>query len=256
MASQRVLITGGEGFIGRHLARALVAQGSHVISLDALIGQVHGKAHQGPSDGVEFIKGDVRDREAVGRALSFSVDAVVHLAADVGVGQSMYAIERYVSVNDLGTAVLLEALARHPVRKLVVASSMSVYGEGLYRARDGRLVETAVRRLRQGDAGADPLDEDGIAMEPVPTPEAKRPDLASVYALTKYSQERMCLIVGEAYGIATTALRLFNVYGPGQALEIPTRVCSPFLRSAFSMESGLSSSRMGFSDGTSCMWMT
>jgi dTDP-L-rhamnose 4-epimerase len=165
---------------------------------------------------VELHEGDVRDAGALRRALA-GVDSVVHLAARVGVGQSMYELTEYTSVNSLGTAALLEELASRHVRKLVVASSMSVYGEGLYRAADGREVEPPERTREQ--LGRREWDFPGL--EPVPTPERKRPGLSSIYALTKYDQERACLVAGAAYGIPTVALRLFNTYGPRQALSNP-----------------------------------
>jgi dTDP-L-rhamnose 4-epimerase len=173
--------------------------------LDSLVPQVH------EGSGTADVVGDVRDPEVVRRAME-GVDAVVHLAARVGVGQSMYEMAEYTSANSLGTAVLLEALAEKPVRKLVVASSMSIYGEGLYRGGDPgeRTREQLERR-----------EWDFPGLVPVPTPETKRPTLSSIYALTKYDQERACLVAGAAYGIPTVALRLFNVYGPGQALSNP-----------------------------------
>jgi dTDP-L-rhamnose 4-epimerase len=215
----KVLITGGAGFIGRALARALLAKGYGVVVLDALIEQVHRDASLPilPTD-VEFVRGDIRDADRVDKALA-GVDSVVHLAAEVGVGQSMYAIERYTSVNDCGTAVLFEALQGHAVKRVVVASSMSIYGEGLYLDRSGKHREDIERR--DVASGWDPIDEDGLPLTPVATPETKRPSLASVYALTKYAQERMTLIVANAYGIEACALRLFNVFGPGQALSNP-----------------------------------
>ena len=221
--AETILVTGGAGFIGRHLARALLAAGRRVRVLDSLIDQVHGG--RGRPDELdaeaEFIEGDVRDPSAVRDALA-GVDKVVHLAAEVGVGQSMYAVDRYVSVNDHGTAVLFQQLIERPVRRVVVASSMSIYGEGLYRTADGALVEDAVRRPRRGpDAPWDPVDDRGRALAPVATPEWKRPALASVYAITKHVQERLTLTLAPAYGMEGVALRLWNVYGPGQALSNP-----------------------------------
>jgi dTDP-L-rhamnose 4-epimerase len=134
----------------------------------------------------------------------------------------MYEIAEYTSVNNLGTAVLLEALSKKPVERLVVASSMSIYGEGLYRDRAGRGVIGRERTLEDLKKGQWELrGDDGGTLEPLPTPESKTPALASVYALSKYDQERLCLIVGRAYGIPTVALRFFNVYGPRQALSNP-----------------------------------
>ncbi len=202
---------------------ALLRRGDRVRVLDALIEQVHppGAPRNPLLKDVEFIHADVRDESAVRRALAH-VDKVVHLAAEVGVGQSMYAIDRYVSVNDHGTAVLLQALIERPVQRLVVASSMSIYGEGLYRTRDGALVDDAQRpAVRSAAAGWDPVGPDGAPLVPLPTPESKRASLASVYAITKYVQERLTLTVAPRYGMQGVALRLFNVYGPGQALSNP-----------------------------------
>ena len=233
--SGTVLVTGGAGFIGSHLADELLRRGAHVRALDALSEQVHGP--EASADGfrpdylapeVELVRGDVRDRKAVRAALD-GVDRVVHLAAAVGVGQSMYEIAEYTDVNNLGTAVLLEEVvarreADRPVEKLVVASSMSLYGEGLYASPrgDGGTREGRPRGRRQLEAHDWELrDADGEALVPLPTPETKTPDPTSVYALSKYDQERLCLITGDAYGIPTAAMRFFNVYGPRQALSNP-----------------------------------
>jgi dTDP-L-rhamnose 4-epimerase len=221
---RRVLITGGAGFIGSHLADELLARGHHVRVLDALVSQVHGSERRRPlylAPDVELIEGDVRDRAIVKRALS-SVDAVYHFAARVGVGQSMYEVVEYTSVNSVGTAVLLEALIERPVQRLIVASSMSVYGEGLYRDEHNRVHDRVQRSADQLAQGRwDPRTPDGRQLAPVPTPETKPPVLSSIYALSKYDQERMCLLVGAAYKIPTVALRFFNVYGPRQALSNP-----------------------------------
>jgi dTDP-L-rhamnose 4-epimerase len=157
----------------------------------------------------------------VRRALD-GIDVVYHFAAAVGVGQSMYEIEHYISTNAVGTAVLLEALVRQPVRRLIVASSMSIYGEGLYTRADGGFAESVDRPIEQlAAADWEPRDEDGVALVPLPTPETKRPSLSSIYAMSKYDQERMCLMIGRAYSIPTVALRFFNVYGTRQALSNP-----------------------------------
>jgi len=216
----RVLVTGGAGFIGRHVVQCLKDNDYQPRVLDCFHSQVHGEAPvRDPAlADVEVIEGNVQNLATVSAALH-GMDHVIHLAAEVGVGQSMYEISRYTAVNDLGTAVLLQALTDYPVQRFVVASSMSVYGEGLYRDADGRLVEDA-RRTGRGE-GWDPLDAAGRPLEPVPTPEWKRPSLTSVYALNKYTQEQMAMIVAPAYGCEAVALRLFNVYGPGQALSNP-----------------------------------
>ena len=221
---QTVLITGGAGFIGSHLAERLLAAGHRVRALDNLAEQVHGPDADRPDhlpDAVELVRGDVLDMDDLRRALA-GVDAVYHFAALVGVGQSMYRIADYTRVNQLGTARLLEAIVeRGGIGRLVVASSMSIYGEGLYLDDRGRRT-TAARdtdALRRGQW--EPVDARGRPLHPTATPEDKPADLASVYALSKYAQERLTLITGQAYSIPTVALRFFNVYGPHQALSNP-----------------------------------
>ncbi|MET0250735.1 MAG: NAD-dependent epimerase/dehydratase family protein [Novosphingobium sp.] len=218
-----VLITGGAGFIGCHIGKELLQRGHRVIALDSLIEQVHGgqdrPAFLDPE--IELVKADVRDGDAIAAALK-RADSVIHLAAEVGVGQSMYEVERYTSTNDVGTAVLFERLIDHPVRRVVTASSMSIYGEGLYRDLDGKLVEDAQRdMLRDGQANWEPVDAQGRPLTAVATPEWKRPNLSSIYALNKYVQERTTHIMTRPYGIEGVCLRLFNVYGAGQALSNP-----------------------------------
>jgi dTDP-L-rhamnose 4-epimerase len=223
-----VLITGGAGFIASHCADNLLSRGYRVRALDNLDPQIHGTGGNIPAyldADVELIVGDVRDGDCVRRALK-GVDAVFHFAARVGVGQSMYEVADYVDVNTAGTAVLLEAIVerarRRPLERLVVASSMSIYGEGRYRAPDGTMVDDAARSLGQLKRREwEPRDANGQVLTALPTPETKPPSLTSVYALSKYDQERLCLLIGGAYDVPTVALRFFNVYGPRQALSNP-----------------------------------
>lgn len=218
-----VLITGGAGFIGSHLTDELIAAGHRVRVLDSLCAQVHGEDGAPPTylhPDAELIVGDLRNRALLESALE-GVDAVFHFAARVGVGQSMYRVADYVASNDVGTAVLMESLSERPLRRLVVASSMSVYGEGAYEDADGAPF-AAARDEPQLRAGHwDPVDDEGRTLRPRPTAEDKPADLSSVYALTKYAQERLCLMLGRAYGIPCVALRFFNVYGERQALSNP-----------------------------------
>jgi dTDP-L-rhamnose 4-epimerase len=223
-----ILITGGAGFIASHCARAFLRSGYRVRALDSLDPQIHGPERKRPSyldRRVDLLVGDIRAAKTVRRAL-VDVDAVLHLAARVGVGQSMYEVADYTDVNSRGTAVLLEAMIerarRRPFDRLVVASSMSIYGEGSYRAGDGQLVDNLARSVSQLKRGLwEPTDGSGRTLEAVPTEESKAPSMLSVYALSKYDQERLCLITGGAYDIPTVALRFFNVYGPHQALSNP-----------------------------------
>lgn len=221
---KRILITGGAGFIGSHLTDELLQKGYSVRVLDNLSPQVHGPKRIRPSyfnPEAELVVGDVKDPETVRRALK-GIDVVYHLAAMVGVGQSMYEVANYTSVNNMGTAVLLEALIERPVERLVVASSMSLYGEGLYRTPEGTLIPGRDRALGQLKARQwELVSESGEILEPIPTPETKQPSLASIYALSKYDQERLCLLIGRAYSIPVVGLRFFNVYGPRQALSNP-----------------------------------
>jgi len=221
-----VLVTGGAGFIGSHVANLLAESGARVRVIDALEAQVHGAEPGFPAHlhaDVERIEGDIRDPEALAKAIEDATH-VCHLAAAVGVGQSMYEIEHYVDVNNRGTALLLEALIDRPLQRLIVASSMSVYGEGLYRRRGDKgaqYCEPPLRSREQLSEGRWELDSGDGVLEPVATPETKHVSPASVYALSKYDQEQMCLMFGSAYHVPTVALRFFNAYGPHQALSNP-----------------------------------
>ncbi|HKD82510.1 MAG TPA: SDR family NAD(P)-dependent oxidoreductase [Candidatus Angelobacter sp.] len=223
--AKNILITGGAGFVGSHLADALLAAGHKVRVFDNLTEQVH--HHDVPgylSPEAEFVAGDVQDSSAVRRALN-RIDVVFHLAAAVGVGQSMYEIERYMGANTQGTAVLLQELLhrRGQVEKLVLASSMSIYGEGKYLCERCGEVAPPLRsldqlRTRQWEPRC-PGCEAGLT--PVPTDESKPLQCSSIYSLSKKDQEEMCLLFGRTYGLPVVALRYFNIYGTRQALSNP-----------------------------------
>lgn len=229
-----ILVTGGAGFIGSHLVDALIERGHSVRILDSLVEQVHGPTVPSHLNSqAEFIKGDVCDAELVAKALE-GIEVVYHQAAEVGVGQSMYEIVRYVKANDLGTAVLLEEMLKRPTqfKKLIVASSMSIYGEGAYRCDTcDKLVNPFLRpneQLAAHDWEFKCEDCNG-QLRTIGTTEEKPLFPTSVYAVTKQDQEQYCLAVGRAYKIPTVAFRYFNVYGTRQALSNPyTGVCAIF----------------------------
>ncbi len=226
---RQVLITGGAGFVGSHLADGLLAAGHKVRVLDDLTPQVHtdnpGRAPDYLSKEVELVIGDVRDPNLLREVLR-DVDVVFHFAATVGVGQSMYEISRYMSVNTQGTAELLQAIldTKAPIRKLIVASSMSIYGEGQYQCSScGKAAFPPVRPVAQLKRGEWEVHCTGCGgvLKPVPTNENKPSEINSMYALSKRDQEELCLIYGRTYGLAVTALRFFNIYGTRQALSNP-----------------------------------
>ncbi len=229
----RMLVTGGAGFIGSHLVDALVAAGHTVRVLDAMDAQVHGAQRPDYLNAkAEYLQGDVRDRALLRRALQ-GVEVVFHQAAAVGVGQSMYEIERYVSANTLGTSILLDVLINDRIRlkKLVVASSMSIYGEGQYHCEACGPIAPALRPEAQLAAHQWEMRCPVCSQpaSPRPTPETKPLLPTSVYAVTKRDQEELCLCVGRSYRLPTVALRYFNVYGPRQSLSNPyTGVCAIF----------------------------
>src|SRR6266404_3141724 len=223
--AKNILITGGAGFVGSHLADALLLAGHHVRIFDNLTEQVH---HDGIPDYLapeaEFIHGDVQDADALRRALN-GVDVVFHMAAAVGVGQSMYEIAHYMGSNTQGTAVLLQELlhCKGRVQKLVLASSMSIYGEGKYLCLRCGEVAPPVRTVEQlRTHNWEPnCPGCGEALTPIPTDESKPLQSSSIYALSKKDQEEMCLLFGRTYGLPVVALRYFNIYGTRQALSNP-----------------------------------
>jgi len=234
MESSNILVTGGAGFIGSHLVDALIERGHRVRIFDSLVEQVHGdKVPEHLNHNAEFIRGDVCDAQAIAKALD-DIDVIYHEAAEVGVGQSMYEIVRYVKANDLGTAVLLEEVIKRPgqFKKLIVASSMSIYGEGAYRCETCDVKVTPFLRPNEQLAAHDwefRCESCSGLLTPIGTAEDKPLFPTSVYAVSKQDQEQYCLSVGRAYKIPTVAFRYFNVYGPRQALSNPyTGVCAIF----------------------------
>lgn len=231
--AEKVLVTGGAGFVGSHLVDALIEKGYEVKVFDNLEAQVHGinqKVPQYLNRETDFIRGDVRNKEQLKRALP-GIGAIVHYAAAVGVGQSMYQIRKYVETNTMGTANLLDILAneKHEIEKVIVASSMSIYGEGAYKCEDCGTVFPSLRRDEQL------LEKDWEmrcphcrqVVKPIHTSEDKPLHPRSIYAISKRDQEEMCLVIGRAYQIPTVALRYFNIYGPRQSLSNPyTGVCA------------------------------
>jgi dTDP-L-rhamnose 4-epimerase len=226
MSIGHVLVTGGAGYIGSHLVDALVARDYRVTVLDNLEPQVH-RTGQWPSYAnprAQYVRGDVRDRAAF-EPLVLAADAVVHFGAAVSVGQSMYQVDRYVDVNTRGTALLLDILvnAKHHVQKVIVASSIGVYGEGAYRCDvDGTVAPTirakAQLAARDWEQRCPACHRHVVS---IPTPEDKPLYRDNIYSMTKYHQEEMVLLIGKTYGIPAVAPRFFNVYGPRQSLSNP-----------------------------------
>lgn len=232
---KQILVTGGAGFIGSHLVDGLLEKGYSVRVFDNLLPQVHldGKVPDYLNPKVEFIKGDVTDKQELTRSLE-GIDAVFHFAAAVGVGQSMYKIEHYVKVNSLGTAILLDILAnkKHSVKKIIVAASMSSYGEGSYLCGDCGVVRPPLRsnqQMRRKDFEVYcPICTSVV--KPIPTDEKSDQNSNSIYAITKKNQEEMVINFGVTYGVPAVALRFFNVYGTRQSLSNPyTGVAAIFM---------------------------
>ena len=233
---EKVLVTGGAGFIGSHTVDLLVNNGYETIIVDNLEPQVHGKQKNKPDyinkDAI-FVQHDIQDQNSQKKIIS-EVDAIIHLAALVGVGQSMYQIERYINGNTKATATLLNILAKkeHNIKKLVVASSMSVYGEGKYHCEKCATEAYPDLRTHQQlkNQQWDQLCPNCCSiLKPLPTDENKPLMPTSIYAQSKHHQEEMCLLIGKTYDIPTVALRYFNVYGSRQSLSNPyTGACAIF----------------------------
>lgn len=230
---ERVLVTGGAGFIGSHLVDKLLEKGHRVRILDNLEPQVHVKPPDYVNKDAEFIRGDIRVISDIKKALK-NIDVIYHFAAMVGVGQSMYQIRRYTEVNSYGTAKLLETIisGRYHIRKIIVASSMSIYGEGAYSCHGCGMKYPRLRTEEQLKASRWEMECAGCdhCVHPVPTPEDKPLYPSSIYAIGKRDHEEMFHAVGHAYRIPSVALRFFNTYGTRQSLSNPyTGVCAIFL---------------------------
>ena len=228
-----VLVTGGAGFVGSHIVDHLVEEGHDVTVVDNLTDQVHEDEPDYLNDDAEYVWGDIRDRELMTELLE-DADVLNHQASAVGVGQSMYEIEKYVDVNTMATARILDIIVDEEIdlEKMVVASSMSIYGEGQYYCEECQTIRYPSLRSHEQMACSDwehSCSECSATLEPQHTPETKPRESTSIYAITKKDQEEMMLSIGRAYDIPTVALRYFNIYGSRQALDNPyTGVCAIF----------------------------
>jgi dTDP-L-rhamnose 4-epimerase len=228
----KILVTGGAGFIGSHIVDELIKDGHYVRIFDNLEPQVHTQVPAYLNKDAEFVRGDVRDAPSLEAAIK-DIEVIFHEAAMVGVGQSQYQIVKYVDVNTHGTAKLLELLANreHDVQKLIVASSMSIYGEGAHLCDDCGIIYPSLRserQLRMQDWVVK-CPNCGKDAKMAPTKEIKPLQPTSIYAISKKDQEEMSLAIGRSYGIPTVALRYFNAFGPRQSLSNPyTGVCAIF----------------------------
>jgi dTDP-L-rhamnose 4-epimerase len=246
MSSHKILVTGGAGFIGSHLVDALLKHDHHVTVLDNLDPQVHKKIGKVPpylAKNIRFIHGDIRNPDVLAEILP-EIEVVYHLAASVGIAQSMYMPHKFYDNNVTGTANLLDSIinSENSVSKFVLASSMSIYGEGSYNCPEHAVVEPLLRQKA-------PVDNTQWELKcpvcqstliPIPTSESKTPHCSTIYSLTKKDQEDMVMMLGKTYGINTTALRFFGTYGPRQALSNPyTGVCAIFSTSLLSGNSPL-----------------
>jgi dTDP-L-rhamnose 4-epimerase len=230
--SLKILVTGGAGFIGSHLVDKLITKGHDVCVIDNLEPQVHLYKPGYLNPKAEYIFDNIKNTKTLISVLS-DVEIIFHQAANVGVGQSMYEIERYIDTNVMGTAKLLDVIvnSKNSVKKIIVASSMSIYGEGEYTCNKCGIVYPKLRSDKQLKNREWEMKCPccGAQTKPIPTRENKPLHPTSVYAVSKRDQEELCLSVGRAYGIPTVALRYFNVYGPRQSLSNPyTGVCAIF----------------------------
>jgi dTDP-L-rhamnose 4-epimerase len=229
-----ILVTGGAGFIGSHVVDALVRRGSEVRIVDMLLPAAHRERPDYLDPGAEFLEGDLRDDEVARRAV-LGVSAVCHQAAMVGLGAAIGDIADYVGHNDLGTARLLRALAQSGFEgRIVLASSMVVYGEGRYACADHGLVRPGAREREALDGGRfePPCPECGRPLAPQAVPEETPPDPRNVYAATKVAQEHLCAAFSRETGVPTTALRYHNVYGPRMPRDTPYAGVASIFRSA------------------------
>lgn len=225
---KKVLITGGAGFIGSRLANCLIAKGYEVVVLDNLSPQIHGEDAENSDlylsikDKVRFYKGDVRNLEDWKKSID-GCDAIIHLAAETGTGQSMYEVDKYVDVNINATSLLMNFLVneKHSVKKIVVASSRAVYGEGSYKDMKGTVVYPNARLEIDMDKGIFEPQKDGQSLQVIATDEFAPFKPQSVYGITKQVQEQLVLNVSSSINISAVALRFQNVYGPGQSLKNP-----------------------------------
>lgn len=229
--NKKVLITGGAGFIGSNLSLKLIEKGYSITILDNLSEQIHGEnpefseLYNRVKQKVNFIQGDVRNKKDWQKALK-NQDIVVHFAAETGTGQSMYEIEKYVDVNIKGTSIFLDILANskdQTVKKIIIASSRSIYGEGKYRCTDHGIIYPKERNdsdMKKGDFNVKcPICYSNVEL--LPTDEDSKIHPSSIYGLTKQAQEDMCMIAGKSLNIPVVAFRYQNVYGPGQSLSNP-----------------------------------
>ena len=225
---KNILITGGAGFIGSRLCEKLFDQGNHITVLDNLSEQIHGKGESFLFKKIKnkctFIKGDVRNKDDWRKAIK-NQEIIIHLAAETGTGQSMYEVEKYTNVNVMGTAHMLEILANsnHNVKKIVVASSRSIYGEGKYNCEIHGVQYPSKRKeedMKKGEFNPK-CSICNSTLNVVPTDEKSKIHPSSIYGINKQQQEQMVMLMGESLSIPSVAFRYQNVYGPGQSLSNP-----------------------------------